>query len=327
MAEKRNIIVSGYAYPSISTETLDRWLPDLTLLDTFSYGITPEGGLVQLDDQNLINAANRAGIKPMMVLTPMDETGMFSDRLAAQVLSNPAARDNLVNNIEANVKSKGLFGVDFDFEYIPVVNRDQYTALIGAAAERLNPQGYMVTAALAPKTSTEQAGLLYQGHDYYGVGQAANLVLLMTYEWGYTFGPPMAVSPINQVRKVLDYGVTQISPEKILMGMPNYGYDWPLPFVKGTTRAEKITNGEGFTRAARYGVPVQFDPVSQAPNYHYYDNQGVDHEVWFDNEASIKARLSLVNEYGLAGVGYWNIMDFDPNNSKALNEMFNVVKL
>lgn len=103
LAEKRDIIVSGYAYPSINPSVLDSWLPDLTILNTFSYGISPEGNLVQLDDQNLINAANRAGVKPVMVLTPMDETGMFSDKLAAQVLSNPDAQVNLIDNIEANV--------------------------------------------------------------------------------------------------------------------------------------------------------------------------------------------------------------------------------
>lgn len=54
LAEKRDIIVSGYAYPSINPSVLDSWLPDLTILNTFSYGISPEGNLVQLDNQNLI---------------------------------------------------------------------------------------------------------------------------------------------------------------------------------------------------------------------------------------------------------------------------------
>ena len=327
MTEKKSIIVTGYAYPSIDSQVLTQWLPDLTFLATFSYGITPDGGLVQLDDQLMVNTASAAGVKSLMVLTPMDDTGMFSDRLAAQVLENPQAVQNLINNIENNIKSKGMYGVDFDFEYIPAENRDQYTALIAGAAERLNPQGYIVTAALAPKTDANQPGLLYQGHDYYDIGQVANYVLLMTYEWGYTYGPPMAVSPINQVRRVLDYGVSEIDPAKILMGMPNYGYDWPLPFVQGQTKAEKITNSEGFSRGAKYDVPILFDELSQAPNYTYYDDSGVQHQVWFENEASIRAKLNLVNEYGLAGVAYWNIMSFDPNNSKVLNEMFNVIKL
>ena len=79
-----------------------------------------------------------------------------------------------------------MFGVDFDFEYVLAENRDQYTELVRKARQRLNAAGYLVTVALAPKTSADQPGLLYQGHDYRGMGQAANFILTMTYEWGYT---------------------------------------------------------------------------------------------------------------------------------------------
>ena len=96
--------------------------------------------------------------------------------------------------------------------------------------ERLHSLGYIVTTALAPKTSAGQMGLLYEAHHYPVHGRLADHVILMTYEWGYTYGPPMAVSPLNQVRRVLNYAVTAIPPEKILMGMPNYGYDWMLPY-------------------------------------------------------------------------------------------------
>ena len=75
------------------------------------------------------------------------------------------------------------------------------------------------------------------------IGGIADSVLLMTYEWGYTYGPPMAVAPINHVRRVAEYGASVIDPEKIQMGIPNYGYDWPLPFVQGQTRAVHLQPG------------------------------------------------------------------------------------
>lgn len=105
--------------------------------------------------------------------------------------------------------------------------------LSASATSALNEYGYIVSVALAPKTSSTQAGLLYAGKDYRALGKAANYVLLMTYEWGYKYGPPMAVAPINKVRQVLDYAVTEIPPQKIHLGIPNYGYDWALPFIKG----------------------------------------------------------------------------------------------
>lgn len=302
-------IVNGYAYPSITPGTLQWWLPRLTWLSSFSYGFTGDGELANLQDYNLIEPARAAGVKTLMVLTPMDENGMFNDNIAIEVFNNPAAEENLINNIERNIKDKGMNGVDFDFEYLDADYADDYVQLVARTRERLSPQGYLTTVALAPKTSVDQPGLLYQGHDYAGMGQAADYCLLMTYEWGYTYGPPMPVSPINNVRRVIEFGITQIPAEKILMGMSNYGYDWALPFVEGESRAEKLTNYQAEARAAYYGVPIQYDEEAQAPFFTYTAPDGTEHIVWFENEQSWTARLALVEEYGLAGVSIWNIMN------------------
>jgi len=302
-------IVNGYAYPWINQDTLKWWLSRLDWISAFSYGFTAEGDLVNLQDYSLTAPANAAGVRPLMVLTPMDSQGMFNDEIAVKVFDNPAAAENLINNIERNIKEKNLGGVDFDFEFLRAEYADDYVALVAGAARRLRPQGYLTTAALAPKTSAGQPGLLYQGHDYKGMGQAADYCLLMTYEWGYTFGPPMPVSPIANVRRVIEYGLTEIPASKLLMGMSNYGYDWALPFIKGESRAEKLSNYQAQARAEYYGVPVQYDEEAQAPFFTYTTPAGVDHIVWFENEKSWQARLALVEEYGLAGVSIWNIMN------------------
>lgn len=301
-------IVNGYAYPSISDETLNWWLPRLSWVASFSYGFTEDGELINLEDANLLIPANQAGVRPMMVLTPLDAQGNFNDNIAIRIFENPNARENLISNIEANIRNKNMGGVDFDFEYLAAEYADDYVRLVSDTRQRLRPRGYLTTVALAPKVSTDQQGLLYQGHDYAGMGQAADYCLLMTYEWGYTYGPPLPVSPINSVRRVLDYGVSQIPAEKILMGMSNYGYDWKLPFVQGESKAEKLTNYQALARAEYYGVNVEYDEEAQAPFFTYTAPDGSEHIVWFENEQSWLARLALVSEYGLAGISIWNIM-------------------
>ena len=308
MAEFDDLLVNGYAYPSISQETLAWWLPRLTWVSAFSYGFTADGNLIDLDDENIIQPAKEAGVGTLMVLTPLDENGAFNDRTAVAVFGNPAALDNLIASILQNIQSKGLSGIDFDFEYLPAEYADDYVNLVRRTRERLAPLGYTVTVALAPKVSANQPGLLYQGHDYRGMGAVADYCLIMTYEWGYTYGEPQPVSPIANVRRVLEYAVTEIPPEKILMGLNNYGYDWTLPFVQGESRAEKLTNYQAEARAEYYGVPVQWDEIAMAPFFRYTDPAGREHIVWFENENSWRARLALVREFGLGGVGIWNIM-------------------
>ena len=301
-------IVNGYAYPSISEETLNWWLPRLSWVASFSYGFTEDGELINLEDANLIIPANQVGVRPMMVLTPLDAQGNFNDNIAIRIFENPNARENLISNIEANIRNKNMGGVDFDFEYLAAEYADDYVRLIADTRQRLRPLDCLTTVALAPKVSTDQPGLLYQGHDYTGMGQAADYCLLMTYEWGYTYGPPLPVSPINSVRRVLDYGLSQIPAEKILMGMSNYGYDWKLPFVQGESKAEKLTNYQALARAEYYGVNVEYDEEAQTPFFTYTAPDGSEHIVWFENEQSWRARLALVSEYGLAGISIWNIM-------------------
>ncbi|HZK02064.1 MAG TPA: glycosyl hydrolase family 18 protein [Anaerovoracaceae bacterium] len=322
-----DILVGGYMYPFVSQEVLNATLPNLSFLALFTYGITEEGELIQLDDEALIEAANANGVIPIMVLTAMNVEGRFDTQLAHIVLNNADSRERLVENILNNIKTKGLGGVDFDFEFLFPEDRETYASFVDQTRQRLNPEGYMVTVALAPKTYAEQPGLLYEGHDYALMGQAANLTLLMTYEWGYKFGPPMAVAPVNMVRRVLDFAVTQIPREKILMGIPNYGYDWTLPFVENVSMAELISNIEAVERAERVGAVIQYDQLAETPFYTYQDPFGNEHEVWFENEASLRAKLSLVAEYGLGGVSYWNLMDYHPVNWVVLHSMYGVRRL
>ena len=75
----------------------------------------------------------------------------------------------------------------------------------------------------------------------------------------------MAVAPINKVRQVIEYAVTEIPSAKIDMGIPNYGYDWPLPYEKGVTRARTIGNIEAVNIAVRYGAVIQYDEIAQTP--------------------------------------------------------------
>ena len=221
---------------------------------------------------------------------------------------------------------QGFAGVDIDFEYVPPEDADAYAAFVRSVRERLSPAGYTVFAALAPKTSAAQQGLLYEAHDYAALGSAADRALLMTYEWGYTYGPPMAVSPIDKVEEVVRFGVSQINSQKILMGIPLYGYDWTLPFVRGNTGAKSLSPQQALEIASENNVTIEYDEVAQAP-YFYYTKDGNSHVVWFEDADSVVAKLNLINKYNLVGASYWNITKDFPQNWLVLISLYKVVKL
>lgn len=319
--------VNGYAYPFIQQDVLNETLPYLSSLSVFSYGFTTDGELIPptVDDTFMIDAALTAGVRPVLTLTPLGPDGNFNNALITAVVNDQTAKDNLLNNLLDTVQAKNFGGVDIDFEYIRPEDRIPFADFVADVRNLLSPYGYHVSVALAPKTSDTQAGLLYEGKDYALLGEAADSVLLMTYEWGYTYGPPMAVAPVNKVREVVEYAVTRITPSKIDLGIPNYGYDWTLPFVQGSSRATTVSNQEAVRIAIEAGVPIQFDEVAMSPFFRY-EKDGQQHEVWFEDVRSYREKFSLLPAYGLRGMGYWQIMRFFRPNWLLLADTFQIQK-
>ncbi|MCM1499413.1 MAG: glycosyl hydrolase family 18 protein [Clostridium sp.] len=304
---RREIEIFGYAYAFIQEAVLEEACLYIRELLPFSYGYNEDGSLIPMNDNRLLTAAVRFGNRKRMVITPLDRYERFNNQLVVRLLSDAQMRDILLDNILRTMAEKGYEALDIDFEFIPGEYREAYVAFIAETRSRMNANGYPVSVAVPPKVAADQPGLLYEGVDYQGIGEAADSVFLMTYEWGYKYGPPMAVAPIPSVRRVLDYAVSAIPREKIDMGIPNYAYDWPLPYVQGETAAETIGNLQAVRRAAEYGVEILYDEEAKAP-YYYYTKDGVSHVVWFEDVRSIMEKYNLIAEYGFRGGGYWNLM-------------------
>lgn len=316
--------VNGYAYPFINGDLLRQVLPYMTYATPFTYGIGAEGSLVALRDEGILAAAGQYSVLPWMHLSTMTEEGRFSSARAEALLKNNARQETLLGQIKEILKEKGYGGLDVDFEYIRPELGAAYAAFVDRLRRELNPLGCSVLVALAPKTSAGQRGLLYEAHDYAALGRAANGVLLMTYEWGYTAGPPMAVAPLDKVRQVVDYALTEIPAEKLFLGVPVYGYDWPLPFREGVTRGESVSPQDALALARRHGAEIRYDETAQAPWFRYTAAEGREHEVWFEDARSSYAKFRLAAEKGLQGVGLWNLMRPAPQTYLALHGGFEI---
>ncbi len=321
------ISVLGYAYPNVDRTVLLKTLPYLTYLTLFTYGITPEGDLISIEDEDLIRLARNYNVAPLMLISTLTESGNFSSELAHKILNDQNVQNRLIDNIMNNLRDKNYYGLDVDFEFVLPEDKDKYTQFINNLQTRLSAEGYPLFVALAPKISSDQKGLLYEAHDYPALGNIADNVLLMTYEWGYTYGPAMAVAPVDKVREVLDYAVTEIDRNKIYMGVPNYGYDFTQPFVRGASRADSVSNVEAVELATKVGAQIQYDDIVQSPYFNYWDRSGKQHQVWFEDARSIDSKLDLFNEYDLEGIGYWNIMKFFPQNYQVLNALYDIRKV
>ena len=322
--QMREIIVNGYVTDA-SDSTLNAALPYLTFLSPFSYRSDLFGNLTPTFNLNVTLSAGQRTAN-LLTLTNLLEAGGFSGQIAHAILTDQSVQDKFLENVEALLREGGWYGVNVDFEYIYQFDRDSYNQFLRRLTERMHQLGYIVVTALAPKLSDSQQGLLYEAHDYAFHGRTVDYVVLMTYEWGYTYGPAMAVAPLDKVRQVLDYATQAIPAGDILMGMPNYGYDWTLPFAQGTA-ARSLSSVDAVTLAGQVGAGIRYDQAAQSPFFRYYDEDGRQHEVWFEDARSLRAKYGLVNEYGLAGVSFWNLNNPFHTNFIVLESMFSVEKV
>lgn len=323
--EKQGVLsTNGYVYPFVDRAVLRQALPYMTYLTMFTYGFTPEGELIELDDEELIRLAREYGVSPLMHLSTLTPEGNFSSALADALLNNPPVQDILIDRVLETMRAKGYDGLDVDFEFIAPENRQAYVDFIQKVADRLNPEGYIVVTALAPKTSGDQPGLLYEGHDYAGIGAASNAVLLMTYEWGYSAGPPMAVAPIGNVRQGAGLRGDRHRTGQDIYGVPQLRLRLAAALCAGGDPGPFHRQRGGGGHRRRHGASIQYDEVSQAPHFNYFSTAWQEHEVWFEDARSVQAKLALIPEYGLQGVGYWNLMRPFPQNWQVLNALYDI---
>ena len=316
------LTVNAYAYPSIDRDLLRATLPYLSLLTPFTYRFD-EGDLIPLRDEALVNAALQSRVAPVLHLSNLDEDERFSGELAHELLEDEEDQRKLIENILRTADRKGYRWVDVDFEYVRGSDARAYAGFLARLRQALAPSGRPLAAALAPKTSADQPGRLYEGIDYHLIAQSVDFALLMTYEWGNQASPPMAVAPLPQVRQVVEYALTEFTPNQLFLGIPNYGYDWSLPYRPGS-RARSLNNVEAVRLAWDRHSAIRYDEQVHAPWFRYVDDRGGEHEVWFEDARSIKAKLDLAFDYGLYGVGYWNLDRPFPQNWVVLNAMADI---
>lgn len=325
---KRPVIeVNGYTYTmgNAGVPAIKEVGESLTYMSPFAYLIKEDGSFQSIADTPLINAAYSEKVVPMMAITNFTYSSL-GHNLAHIVLSTKSIREALLDNVLNIMKEKGYRGLNIDFENVLPEDRELYNNFLQLTVDRLHPEGYFVSTALAPKTGPTQQGLLYTAHDYPAHGRIVDFVVLMTYEWGYRLGPPQAISPINRIRDVLNYAVSVIPRNKIFFGFQIYARDWVIPHVKGQ-EAETFDMQEAIRRGVKYGVSIQYDTKAQSPFFRYTNEKGIGHEVWFEDARSAQAKFDMVKEYGIRGISYWALGYPYPQNWVLLEDNFTVKKL
>ncbi len=301
-ASKKMTVLGYYAedYPGdkLSFNSLSNKKALVNSVAFFSYLVNEDGGLTGSVPEDGVKLAAGRNAKSLLLV---HNVGKYDSRdVVHKVLSVEKNRKNLERNILSLVREYGLKGINIDFEGVPAQDRANYNKLLSELSRLLKPGGFLLTVSIPAKTADNPSNAWYGAYDYRTIGKTADLVAVMTYEEHWSGGSPGPVASLPWVQRVMDYTVRNIPREKVLMGIPAYGYDWS---AVGNKSVRWYKTGE---LISKYG-PAKWSNYASSPYLNYYDDKGKKHEVWFENKYSLGIKLNLAKSYGLGGIAIWRL--------------------
>ena len=255
-------------------------------------------------DQAYVNGAKASGYEVWVTVQS------FTAGYSKLVVNNKECRDKVIDDLVSAVDTYGLDGINFDFENMDPADQTLYTAFVARAAKKLHEHGAVVAVDINKKKDTNNWWT--SCYDRPGLGKVADYLCLMAYDQ-YTDSPGPCAS-IGWVEQAVQATLAEVPADKLLLGVPLYGYDW----IDGSRKALTL---EDFSNLANHGritllsgdvwqvsrwitSPTWKD--STGTNYFKFKDQyGRTHESWYESDESIELKLDLVNEYGLAGACSW----------------------
>lgn len=280
-------------------------------------------GLSAEEKRAVVEKARRENVQVLMLVhNLLYQEKVNGKDLARAMLATPESRKTFINQLETLIKTHGYQGVTMDVENIYMEDRDKFSLLLKELYQRFDPQGYKVTVCVPAKTGDSRSNAWSGPFDYQAAGRYSHHVAVMTYdEHGFSSGPG-PIASYGWVSDVVKYAVKEIPPEKILLGIPGYGFDWQ----EGQRNPRYLSHSQAVDLAASHGTELAWDSVSQVPYFKYRDGRGRNHQVWFENASSLSHKLNIVDEYNLGGIALWRLGLEDPGMWSVLKSRVKVEK-
>ncbi len=289
----------------VSGKSYDSLLANAGNIDVVSpnyFRLSGNGTVYGSDKPDVTAFARGRNIK----IVPMIQNDPVQGEFNA-LLADPNKVKSIIDTIDRQIFENGYDGYQVDFEDLTAASEPLLTNFMKALYERLHPKGKLVTMALVSRTvtSTSQFSAAY---NYSALAPYLDMATIMTYDFHYSGGEDGPVAPVDWQQRVMDYAVPRLGANKILLGMPFYGYDWNLTKRQTDKSVRAVSRGydEVMQLQKTYNGTFGYDQLAQTP-YLDYTNNGEKHKVWFENVASLNAKFDLMKRQQVKGMAAWRL--------------------
>lgn len=291
---------------------LDHYKKTLTSIFIFEYHSTKQGNLIKVKENGAIKQAWKKGITPYATLTNISDKG-FDPNLLHNLISNKILRKKLISNIYTLLDRNDLKGINLDLETVKPDDRIYLNQFIRELSTKLHRSKMELLIAMPPKDA-DNIPSYYNAYDYKTIGKYVDKMFIMAYNWHWSGSPSGPIAPIQNVRNSLKYAVIVVPRSKLLLGIPQYAYDWP---ITGEIRTGSAISTQIYIRKMKAK-----STMIEMHQHQRFDIIGTQHEVWFEDPRSLLAKFHLVKEFKLAGLGCWHIGITMPQTEEILLNEF-----
>ncbi|BAS28405.1 glycosyl hydrolase family 18 protein [Limnochorda pilosa] len=281
----------------------------LSAVVPWSFTVDGQGRLAVADglsEAELARVLQRAGATGLgtHLLVQNYRNGRFDDQIVHDLLRDPQARERAAEAMVAQAKAWGAQGIHLDLENVPPLDRPFLTAFVAELSQSLRGQGLELSMALPAKTEDRPSHAWSGAFDYPALAPNLDRAVLMTYDQHHRTGSPGPIASAPWVEEVVQYALSAgFAPDKVLLGLAGYGYDWPRA---GTARV--LTHAQVLAlldeeRRRSPGVSLHWDSSAKTPYFAY----GSGNQVWFEDQQSLGYKLRIADRYGLGGVALWRL--------------------
>ena len=222
-----------------------------------------------------------------------------------QMLASPAARQRLATQLEEYADAEHQPGIVVDFESLPQSSQQDFQAFIHDLSVALHGRNLKLMVGLPAADWS---------YDYKFFAAQADAIILMNYDYRWSSSAPGPIAPQDWFVRNIDNMVKLVPPEKLVMGIANYGYDWPAKTKSNPHPvAQAITFQQGVMTAVESESDILLDPDSLNLHYSYDDDNNLAHNVWMLDGVSAYNELRAAERAGVQGTALWRLGMEDPS--------------
>jgi len=309
-------------HTSSQSSSLKNHYHSIGMIISQAYQVDQNGKVWGHIDPDVADFVKNHGIKLMVMVTNVG----FDKERAHQFLIRTAAQQRAIQSIISACNQNHYYGVQFDFEMIPLNDKKALTRFLTTAAAELHKKGFIVSFAVAPLVSDnpqpseflKRSYAIWEGaYDLKALGESADFLTIMTYDQhthGTTPGPTASFPWAEQAIK---HTLKFVSSQKISLGIASYSSYWYTgtsfgsPGGKLTLRMREIDYSTVKSLLQKNHVKLRWDEMAKI-NYAAYEHHWLDEYIFVENAKSLQAKLKLVKKYHLRGVSVFRLGIEDP---------------